>query len=204
MSAPPPPPKKPPPGVELTAERRIFRIIAEAPGIHVREIERRAGVAYGAVDYHLRKLEEQGVIRSQPSDQLKVYFTTEFPKGERVLAAAIRAEPTRRILAALLSFGELAHGELSSVTGLGLSTVSHHAGRLARKGILAARRDGRRTLFALADRARVERALVRHGHSVGDAALDAYITVWTEWRRPRSSAPEAGGASDRGDPPPPS
>lgn len=159
--------------------------------MHVREIERLAGVAYGGVDYHLRRLEERGLIRSQPSEQLKVYFTTEFPREDRALAAAIRADPVRRILSALLSFRSLAHGDLASATGLGLSTVTLHTTRLARKGIVAARADGRLTIFTLVDPGRVERILIRHGHSVGDGALDAYITVWSEWRRP-GKGPEAG------------
>ncbi|HKZ59900.1 MAG TPA: hypothetical protein VJ547_08660 [Candidatus Thermoplasmatota archaeon] len=57
---------------------------------------------------------------------------------------------------------------------------------------MLAREEGRRTFFSLAEPARVERVLVRHGHSVGDGALDAYITVWSEWRRPRSPRPEEG------------
>ena len=160
--------------------------------MHVREVERRAGVAYGAVDYHLRKLEERGLVRSEPSLQLKVYFTTDFPREDRALAAAIRVDPVRQILVALLSLKELTHGDLASATGLGLSTVSHHAKRLAKKGIVLARDEGRRTIFSLVEPQRVERVLVRHGHSVGDGALDAYITVWSEWRRPRAPKEEPG------------
>lgn len=149
-------------------------------------------MAYGAVDYHLRRLEEQGLVRSEPSEQLKVYFATDFPREDRALAAAIRADPARRILVALLSFKELSHGDLTNATGLGPATVSHNAKRLAAKGIVLARDEGRRTFFSLAEPARVERVLVRHGHSVGDGALDAYITVWSEWRRPRAAQPERG------------
>ena len=186
----------------MSAERRIFRIIREAPGVHVREIERRAGVAYGAVDYHLRRLEERGLVRGEPSEQLKVYFTTEFPREDRALAAAIRADPARRILAALLSLKELAHGELADATGLGLSTVSHHAKRLALKGVVVARAEGRRTIFSLAEPTRVERVLIRHGHSVGDGALDAYITVWSEWRHPRAGGRPEDEAERKNAPPP--
>ena len=184
-----PPDRPPPPEPELSASRRIFRTVLEHPGIHMREIERRAQVGYGAVAYHLRKLEADGLIRSQTADQFKVYFAADFPKAERALAVALRSEPARKLFVSLLSLGEITHGELASVTGLGLSTVSNHARRLARAGFLTARRDGRRTFFALADRAAVERALIRHGHSLGDAALDAYITVWGEWRRPRQAKP---------------
>lgn len=154
-------------------------------------------MAYGAVDYHLRRLEQRGLIRGEPSEQLKVFFTTEFPREDRALAAAIRGDPVRRIVVALLSLKELTHGDLSNATGLGLSTVSHHAKRLVRKGIVVARDEGRRTFFTLADPARAERILIRHGHSIGDGALDAYITVWSEWRRPRAPKEEPG-------PPPPS
>lgn len=59
------------------------------------------------------------------------------------------ADPTRLRILALLEKDELSVNELQEVTRLGQSRISTHLGLLADTGLLASRRDGRRTFYRL-------------------------------------------------------
>lgn len=59
------------------------------------------------------------------------------------------ADPTRLRILALLEKDELSVNELQEVTRLGQSRISTHLGLLAETGLLASRRDGRRTFYRL-------------------------------------------------------
>ncbi len=168
----------------VDARERIFRVIRESPGAHVREIERLSGFGYGAVEYHLRRLEAAGAVRVVAEGNQKTYFAADFPKAMRPLAALVRREPLRRILVALLSYGKLTHQELGQVADMSPSTLSHHVKKLTGKGIVKPEAPGRGAPLLLADPGAIERALVSHGPGIADPALQAYIETWNEWRRP--------------------
>ena len=58
-------------------------------------------------------------------------------------------DPTRLRLLALLNGDELSVNELQTITGLGQSRISTHLGQLQESGLLAFRRDGKRSLYQL-------------------------------------------------------
>lgn len=43
---------------EVGTRRRIYELIRDAPGIHMRELERRMGLMIGNLQYHLHYLEK--------------------------------------------------------------------------------------------------------------------------------------------------
>ena len=57
------------------------------------------------------------------------------------------ADPTRLRILALLEKDELSVNELQEVTRLGQSRISTHLGLLSETGLLASRREGRRTFY---------------------------------------------------------
>lgn len=192
------PPRKGDAALEVDGRARIFAIIRDSPGIHVREIERRAGVGYGSVDYHLRRLVAAGVVRAVEEGNQHLYYVAEFPRAQREMAGLVRQEPVRRIFAALLAFSHLTHGELAQVAGMSASTLSHHLKRLTTKGVVVTAREGRALAVRLSDPAAVERAILAHSRSIADPALDAYVAIWNEWRRP--ARPKKSAPSDQAEP----
>ncbi|MBN8247033.1 MAG: metalloregulator ArsR/SmtB family transcription factor [Verrucomicrobia bacterium] len=59
------------------------------------------------------------------------------------------ADPTRLRIVALLEQAELSVNELQEITRLGQSRISTHLGLLSETGLLASRRDGKRTFYRL-------------------------------------------------------
>jgi len=68
---------------------------------------------------------------------------------KRVTAYAALAEPHRRTILDLLRDGEQSVGELVAQLGLSQPGVSKHLGVLRDAGLVAARAEGRRRLYAL-------------------------------------------------------
>lgn len=72
-----------------------------------------------------------------------------FPVSVTLKALRALADPTRLRIVALLEKDELSVHELQEITRLGQSRISTHLGLLAETGLLASRRDGKRTFYRL-------------------------------------------------------
>lgn len=84
-------------------------------------------------------------------------------------AYAALAEPNRRAILELLRGGERAVGDLVAALPVGQPAVSKHLGVLREAGLVAARVDGRRRLYALRAEPLAE----------VDAFLEPYRAFWT-------------------------
>ncbi len=69
--------------------------------------------------------------------------------GETLKALRALADPTRMRIVALLEPGELSVTEIHEVTRLGQSRISTHLGLLTEAGLVALRKDGRRSFYGL-------------------------------------------------------
>src|SRR5687768_1119590 len=75
------------------------------------------------------------------------------------------ADPTRLRIVALLHANELSVNELQEITRLGQSRISTHLGLLEEGGVVAHRREGKRTFYKL--------LAVENGQKAVDVALSA-------------------------------
>ena len=87
-----------------------------------------------------------------------------------VSAYTALAEPNRRAILELLRTGERSVGDLVDALPLGQPAVSKHLGVLREAGLVAARTDGRRRLYALRPDPLAE----------VDAFLAPYRAFWSE------------------------
>lgn len=77
----------------------IFSLIEDNPGIHFREIQRRAGLAVGQVEYHLYQLEKDERIVSREDGKVKRYFCIAKESfSERQLLFYLRSSNSRDVL----------------------------------------------------------------------------------------------------------
>jgi len=101
-----------------------------------------------------------------------------------VEALAALADPTRRELVALLAAGELAAGDLARRFPVSRPAISRHLRVLREAGLVSARADGKRRLYALDPRP------LRELDEWLAPYRDLWASGWTPWT-PRS--PAAGG-----------
>lgn len=81
------------------------------PGIHKSDLCRRTGLAWGTIDYHVRRLEQAGRLRRHQHEGGVRYFTTDFASSA-LLTKVLGAAGAWQVLQALQAQGPLGPADL--------------------------------------------------------------------------------------------
>lgn len=123
---------------ELETRRRIYELIRDSPGVHLRELERRLNMVIGSLQYHLQYLEKKNLILSFKDEEYVRYFVKDkiLEESERKILSLLRRSGCRHILINLLQSPGMNNKELSTAVGLSPSTTSWHLNKLLKAGII--------------------------------------------------------------------
>jgi predicted transcriptional regulator len=165
--------------LELEARRRIYDALVDSPGLHFRELQRRVGSAYGALQYHLEFLVRHDLVVEEKGREYSRFFPASF-RGmrERELISLLRQESIRRILLFLLEHPESRNKDLVERLGLSPPTISWHLGRLLEAGAVSTHRRGSDSLFSVSEPDVITRLLVTYKASFLDKIVDRFVEVW--------------------------
>ncbi|MFW9843278.1 MAG: winged helix-turn-helix transcriptional regulator [Candidatus Thorarchaeota archaeon] len=131
--------------LERTKDKRILKLrdrIAEEvfanPGIHLRELHRKIGCAMGALQYHLRNLENDGEVVSLRAGNVRHIFPPSYSSEERVLLlTALARNPTvGSILTECMKNGQTTQAEISRDLDVDKSLISYYTSSLLKADIL--------------------------------------------------------------------
>lgn len=122
---------------------QIYQAIRDEPGVHFSEIVRRAGVGNGTAVYHLRLLEEAGLVRMVSDGTLTRLYPTDRPLDKRTYELHGR---DRETLTAVEQLPGITQKALRSRLKRSASAVSRSVGRLAILGYVTvdSSRDGQK------------------------------------------------------------
>ena len=86
--------------LKLETRRKIYKIILENPGLHLREILRRTKLSYGVLSYHLKYLKKQDLIVIKINRRYKRYYVAQkvANKDKEILNILREATPCKIIL----------------------------------------------------------------------------------------------------------
>jgi predicted transcriptional regulator len=101
------------------------------------------GGGKGAVEHHLRKLVDAGLVVRHQGPGYTCFFPPRTDHRVAAVAGVLKSASARRVLAAVQARPGLSSAELAAATGLDASTVSHHVHRLAAAGLLEPTKAGR-------------------------------------------------------------
>lgn len=175
------PPTAAPRGLELENRRRIVALVHACPGIHLREVVRELEMPYGTAEYHLRVLEDLGLLRAVEEDNYRRYFEQDVAPRDRRVMGLMRKRPVRAVVLALLERGPASHHDLALASQLKPSTLSYHLERMERAGLIERRHEGAYTIVSLAEPDLVQRLLLAHGRSFGDDAVERFLDTWSSF-----------------------
>lgn len=165
---------------ELETRRRLYELIRDSPGIHLRELERRLDLVVGSLQYHLQYLEKNNLISQFKDEEYVRYFVKDRTPGrtEREILYFLRRKGCRHILMNLLREPGMNNKELSVAVGLSPSTVSWNLNKLVKAGIIEKDRAGRTSKFTIVDPEPVAELLISYKESFLDNLLDNFIEMW--------------------------
>ena len=122
----------------LKLRDRIVEEISARPGIHLRELHRQLGCAMGALQYHLRNLERDGIVKSVRNGNSRHLFMQGYSTDDQVLQlASLSANPTvKAILSECMANGRVTQAELSRTLVIDKSLVAYYISGLLKADIL--------------------------------------------------------------------
>lgn len=162
----------------MESRRRVYEAVRANPGIHAREVVRRAGIPAGTVKYHLAYLSRHGLIKEEKDGNLARFFPSGFG-AERQLMGLLRQHTIRKIMLALMAGDKLTHERIVGAVGLSPSTVSWHLRKLEGAGVVGAEKSGRSTLYRIiADKEMIIRLLITYRESFLDSLVEHVIEMW--------------------------
>lgn len=160
--------------LEYETRRRLYHIIEDEPGLHMRELERRSRVPLSTLRHHLRYLREHKLIEVLEDKNVRRYFATLLAEAaDRRALSALRQESLRRVLLFVLARGGAAdYQELQAGIGIPPSTLAVYLSQLVDRGLLDRRSLGRESRYEAVDPERTIRLLHRYRASFLDALVD--------------------------------
>ncbi len=155
---------------------RLRSLVASEPGLHLREIPRRAGLSLSAVRYHLGALSAEGAVVGERASGYVRYFPRDgFSSSERAVLGAARVAGQRRVLEALVVENPVSFEPLRRRTGLSKGSLHWHLRKLAAGWVVRPNGDGR---LALQDRPAVLMALAITRATAADTFADAAAEIF--------------------------
>src|ERR1051325_1662095 len=146
--------------------KRVYEAVRKYPGIHLRNLERQLGMSAPLVQYHLKRLLEEGFVQVNEQGGYARYSPTSKGKSARVtkrdvpILGLLREEAPLHVALLLLDHGPKTHAEIVEATGIGKSTLSYHLAKLAPARIVE--RVPNSPKLRLADRDRIYRLLLAY------------------------------------------
>jgi predicted transcriptional regulator len=167
--------------LELDTRKRIYHYILDIPGAHFRDIHRKLEIPTGVVEYHLKYLQDKGMISARTEGRYKRYYVEgTIGSRDKDLMALLRQEIPRRIIAHVLLNPGTTHKELRELFEISASTLSFHIKKLVHNNIVTQNRVGRQSEYFIIDEDEVARALISYRKSFLDEVVDNFVDAWSE------------------------
>lgn len=165
--------------LDLETRKTMFEYVKERPGVHFSQMRQDLDLETGELQYHLRKLEEYGVIESEKRrGKRRLFVAGELTDDERAILSMLRYETTREILLHLLEEGQARNGELADAVGVTPATISWHLSKLIEENIVESTQNGHAARYRLQNPELAIQLLVRYRETFVDRAVDRIIDFW--------------------------
>ena len=137
--------------LEQDSRSRIYKVIKENQGIHLREICRKLDKKMGVIQYHIHVLEKANLIDSLKEGRYRRFFIhNDNGVDTKTIMCFLQRESSRKILEyLLLSEDKTSHGELADFLGISSQAITWHMKKLEAKGIISFEKCGKQKYYTL-------------------------------------------------------
>ena len=143
----------------IAIRRKILKFVEKFPGLHLRDIARRADLSEALAGYHLQALERERFVQSRFDEFYRRFYPVSGPSltaADQQLLGILRQRVAADVAIHLLEQSPSTQTTLTKKLGLSKSTVSYHVSKLEASGLVVASAEGIR----LKDPDRVRRVLL--------------------------------------------
>ncbi len=143
---------------------RLYDIISSDPGITFQELSRKVNYSFGTLQYHLRILQKEEIIRKEMKNGERSYFTFEtrsFKDGSKIFGAKDRLSGIQReILAVITDNPEISQNEIINVLRINRFMLYYHLNCLLDRDLILKRKAGRVVHYSRVDEEEMKRKLL--------------------------------------------
>lgn len=161
--------------------RQIKTHVYANAGIHFNDLVRESAYAPGQIQYHVRRLIDQGQLVRDEFYGRTHYYPPAYDQWERAALALFRRETAREIVVYLIEHEPAAPNAVASSLGIARSTLEYHLDRLVDCEVVEKRYDERnRVELELANPELTGELLAAVEPTVPDRLLDRFTRLVDE------------------------
>lgn len=163
----------------MTETRRQIRTHVHAnAGIHFNELVRESSFAPGQIQYHVRRLIDDGELARREFYGRTHYYAPEYDEREQAMLALFRRETSREIVVHLIEHEPTGPGAVADALGIARSTLEYHLDRLVEQEVVEKTYDERsRVVLRLANPEQTGELLSTVEPTVPDRLLDRFTRL---------------------------
>jgi predicted transcriptional regulator len=166
--------------LENENRRRIYSLIEENEGIHLRELQRLLGMPLTTLEYHLSYMSRKKIIYGEKESQFRRYYTKPLDREDKKLLSALRQKKIREIVLVVMASKGAKYQYIADYLKLPFSTLSFYLKYLVEKGILDREKISYETVYKVVDEDRVAKVLIAYRSSLFDKLIDKALGTWLE------------------------
>jgi len=164
--------------VALTPRDRVYSEVVRSPGLHFREVQRRTGLATGALQYHLDYLKKKNFVYEKKEGKFSRFYSTQEKNVDPSLMNLLRQDQVRKIALILLQKRRASLPTLKKETGMSVSTLNFHLSKLVVSGIAQSKSMRGKEYFFIKDKEPLIDVLYSYRESFLDSLVDSFLDLW--------------------------
>lgn len=153
-------------------EELIITEIKKNPGIRFREVMEKISLSNGVLSYYVRKLENNGIIKTQRTSRVSRFFINDMTEEESKIASRLRQTTPKAILVTLLENDMMEFQGIVSNVKKSNATISFYLSKLVDDEIVNYKKKDLKKNYYIVEKQRIANLITEYHPDVIESASD--------------------------------
>ncbi len=163
----------------LTPRDKVYSQIVKCPGLHFREIQRRTGLATGALQYHIDYLKKKNLIFDKKEGKFSRFYSNESSNFvDSNLMNLLRQDQVRKLVLLILQKRRVSFKFLKKETNMSISTLNFHLDKLLLAKVVESKKINGVEYFIIKNKLPIIELLFSYRESFIDSLVDNFLELW--------------------------
>ena len=166
--------------LENARRRKIYKVILENPGLHIRQLQRIVGIPLTSLQHHLNYMSRRNIVLEEKSEHYTRYYSKLLDSEDKKILLLLRQKTARQIVMMILVNKKAKYRSIVQASGLPSSTISFHLKQLLDNQVVERTKIGYENIYTLKDEDKITKVLVAYQPSFLDKMVDKWTSTWLE------------------------